>query len=237
MKMKHLLFAGAMLLGGLGSASANAQAITSRAALNALLGANQTLENFELFTNTSQISDTQTLNSTTNWASQGTGKVAAGVNYSAGSGNGAMFLNTDGYYGLSSHTLGDAFPGRALNMVYTAPVTAFGIDLQGYAGYDAGGIISVYDTMGTLLSATNVQGGYNGASSFFGWQNAGGIGRVVIAATNGNGYIMIDNHGFGTNAVAGVPEPATWAMMIFGFGFVGAAVRRERKVARVSYAV
>jgi len=31
--------------------------------------------------------------------------------------------------------------------------------------------------------------------------------------------------------VGGVPEPATWAMMIFGFGFVGSAMRRRRNSA------
>lgn len=31
-----------------------------------------------------------------------------------------------------------------------------------------------------------------------------------------------------TNRVAGVPEPATWALMILGFGFVGAAMRSAR---------
>jgi hypothetical protein len=30
---------------------------------------------------------------------------------------------------------------------------------------------------------------------------------------------------------AGVPEPASWAMMIAGFGLVGAAARRRRTVA------
>jgi hypothetical protein len=34
---------------------------------------------------------------------------------------------------------------------------------------------------------------------------------------------------------AAVPEPATWAMLIAGFGFVGAAARRRRNVA-VTYA-
>ncbi|MDZ7588232.1 MAG: PEPxxWA-CTERM sorting domain-containing protein [Parasphingorhabdus sp.] len=29
--------------------------------------------------------------------------------------------------------------------------------------------------------------------------------------------------------VGGVPEPSTWAMMIFGFGLAGAAMRRQRK--------
>lgn len=39
------------------------------------------------------------------------------------------------------------------------------------------------------------------------------------------------------SAVAAVPEPASWAMMIVGLGAVGFAVRRRQKViARVSYA-
>ena len=39
------------------------------------------------------------------------------------------------------------------------------------------------------------------------------------------------------NALAPVPEPATWAMMIMGFGLMGAAMRRNRKVnAKVSFA-
>ncbi|MBS0504308.1 MAG: PEP-CTERM sorting domain-containing protein [Proteobacteria bacterium] len=32
-----------------------------------------------------------------------------------------------------------------------------------------------------------------------------------------------------------VPEPATWAMMIAGFGFVGAAMRRRRRTVQVSF--
>jgi hypothetical protein len=41
------------------------------------------------------------------------------------------------------------------------------------------------------------------------------------------------------NAVAGVPEPASWAMMIAGFGLVGAGLRNagmRRRVAKVSTA-
>ncbi|QTD57656.1 PEPxxWA-CTERM sorting domain-containing protein [Parasphingorhabdus cellanae] len=36
---------------------------------------------------------------------------------------------------------------------------------------------------------------------------------------------------FNTNNinVSAVPEPATWGMMIFGFGMVGGALRRRRK--------
>lgn len=34
----------------------------------------------------------------------------------------------------------------------------------------------------------------------------------------------------------GVPEPAAWAMMLAGFGVVGAAIRRRRETVRVTYA-
>ncbi len=40
------------------------------------------------------------------------------------------------------------------------------------------------------------------------------------------GTITITDHG--------VPEPATWAMMVLGFGAVGFALRRKRKLALIS---
>ena len=33
----------------------------------------------------------------------------------------------------------------------------------------------------------------------------------------------------GVNLTAAVPEPASWAMMIGGFGMIGAALRRSRR--------
>jgi hypothetical protein len=36
-----------------------------------------------------------------------------------------------------------------------------------------------------------------------------------------------------TVPVSAVPEPATWAMMLGGFGLLGAATRRRNRVARV----
>ena len=42
---------------------------------------------------------------------------------------------------------------------------------------------------------------------------------------------------FGTEQMAAVPEPATWAFMIFGFGAIGGVMRRQRKAnVKVSYA-
>jgi opacity protein-like surface antigen len=41
---------------------------------------------------------------------------------------------------------------------------------------------------------------------------------------------------FGSGANAGVPEPATWAMMLFGFGGIGLAARRKQAPARAQIA-
>ena len=42
---------------------------------------------------------------------------------------------------------------------------------------------------------------------------------------------------FGFAAAGAIPEPGTWALMIVGFGFAGAAMRRrQRQAVRVAYA-
>ena len=41
---------------------------------------------------------------------------------------------------------------------------------------------------------------------------------------------------FGTQDAGAVPEPATWAFMIFGFGAIGGAMRRRKAQVKVSYA-
>ncbi len=63
-------------------------------------------------------------------------------------------------------------------------------------------------------------------------------GSVVAASLRMNGEIHLGTYDLGTPfitdpnpPVGGVPEPATWAMLIAGFGMVGAAVRRRKAVA------
>ncbi|WP_419814313.1 PEPxxWA-CTERM sorting domain-containing protein [Glacieibacterium sp.] len=45
------------------------------------------------------------------------------------------------------------------------------------------------------------------------------------------GYVYLDGFGAVTPPTGGVPEPATWSMMITGFGLAGMAVRRRRSLA------
>lgn len=46
-------------------------------------------------------------------------------------------------------------------------------------------------------------------------------------------FVIYNTIIFGS-VTSGVPEPATWALLIVGFGLVGAAARRSRETAIVS---
>jgi hypothetical protein len=59
---------------------------------------------------------------------------------------------------------------------------------------------------------------------------AGGTSRFLIG---NNGNYSFDTTGLSLS-VAAVPEPATWAMMIGGFGMVGGAMRSARRRQKVS---
>lgn len=74
---------------------------------------------------------------------------------------------------------------------------------------------------------------YFASSDAFGGNGVTFSGTVRIGGAGGSGSaseIFFENGNF-----AAVPEPATWAMMIGGFGVVGAAMRRRRSV-QVSFA-
>jgi hypothetical protein len=73
--------------------------------------------------------------------------------------------------------------------------------------------------------------------------NLGNSGNVSVFwlfdfGTEGASSVVLDNiRGFSNAALyttgSGVPEPATWAMMLMGFGAAGFALRKSRRVARL----
>lgn len=57
------------------------------------------------------------------------------------------------------------------------------------------------------------------------WSTAGLVNKKGIK--HGLSHLTF----FGSRSVAAVPEPATWGMMLLGFGIVGSALRRRRTLA------
>jgi hypothetical protein len=73
-------------------------------------------------------------------------------------------------------------------------------------------------------------------SQFYTTWNSGAHTSAVLGLVNentvlsGNDFVL-DDIAFGTTLPGGVPEPASWALMIGGFGLAGAALRRRRATA------
>lgn len=59
----------------------------------------------------------------------------------------------------------------------------------------------------------------------------GGLTGTLIGLPTTPLYGLTITGSTGTFIAAGVPEPATWALMILGFGAIGVAVRRSNKTA------
>jgi hypothetical protein len=88
----------------------------------------------------------------------------------------------------------------------------------------AGGTFS-----GALLANPNPpqgqqSGDENNLREYFTFTAADGVNGVVFSSTDP--AFEFDNI---AASIAGVPEPATWAMMILGFGFVGFMMRSNRQ--------
>jgi hypothetical protein len=81
-------------------------------------------------------------------------------------------------------------------------------------GLYVGGLPNVHATTSTILNLGSLSGN-NSLDIFY-------ADRAQVAA-----YMSLDVAG--ASIIAGVPEPATWAMMIVGFGAVGFMLRRTRR--------
>lgn len=64
---------------------------------------------------------------------------------------------------------------------------------------------------------------------------AGATNTLVISGTTGGNATYTGNLSF-ANVAAAVPEASTWAMMLVGFGMIGAVSRYRRRNAMVTYA-
>ena len=75
---------------------------------------------------------------------------------------------------------------------------------------------------GSLVDTINAGTG-TGSNNIVSFTNSN-FDQIVFTGS-GDHAVLIDNLGFG----GAVPEPATWAMMLMGFGVMGAAMRSARR--------
>ncbi len=89
--------------------------------------------------------------------------------------------------------------------------------------------LNVFDAANVLLGsdAINIPGSFVGLMTLS--VNAPGIAYATFGGVGVAGSsVYADNFTF-DGPGGGIPEPATWALMVFGFGITGAAMRSRRR--------
>ena len=123
---------------------------------------------------------------------------------------------------------------------------------------DVSGLIGNVSAVSFLMGSTtqgeewsvygsNTAGSYSLADLVVGGLNDEGVWHSLFSAPGWGTYQFYDFVSLGTNgtttgnvllgelnATPSVPEPATWAMMLLGFGAMGVAVRRSRRKVAVA---
>ncbi len=171
----------------------------------------------------------------------------AGTNYGISFSSSALGLIDTAHGGT-----GDFSGEPSASTVLYFPSAASAI-LNYSAGFDTGfsffytssaaAVVNVFSGLngtGALLGSAPITAQYNtncSASSKAGYCNwtASGVSFAGVARSISFGgaanNTAFDNVTFGSATATGaVPEPATWAMMILGFGVVGGAMRRRPKL-------
>ncbi len=144
-----------------------------------------------------------------------------------------LFLAADGTGGLPGTTL---FSGNSSIVSKTM--------IGGDGGFDA--IQEFFNLPSVSLAAGTYYFGFQAVSNAFDVYLTRGVAADGAVESFDGGVNWADDYrtrssvavSLSDTAVAGaVPEPATWAFMIFGFGAIGGALRRTRKAnVKVSYA-
>lgn len=100
----------------------------------------------------------------------------------------------------------------------TNTALATGIDVVGVTG--AGSVFEHFSFSGGNFSSFVLDPAFTGLSSL----------RITATGNDINPQFLINDIVVNEGVPGGVPEPASWALMISGFGLTGAALRRRRSV-------
>jgi PEP-CTERM motif len=165
----------------------------------------------------------------------------ANGSYASVNQNGATISGTGGQFRISDD-FGNLFnsTGRhldnnqgstlALEFLFADAVSAFAFNL---GAHDSSWTLKSYAGANLLETYTFAPTFASNAGQYYGLSGSG-ITRATLEVSSFD-YVLLDNLTFALDEAGAVPEPATWAMMLVGFGMVGGAMRRRAKIS-VGYA-
>jgi len=113
---------------------------------------------------------------------------------------------------------------------FSKPVSAFGFYATDVADLGRGLTVLINGGSGGVYDLLSGSAGSNGNLLFFGIASATPISSITFAGASRDDGFGFDDLIVGQSAAA-VPEPATWAMFIGGFGLIGGAMRRRQRIA------
>jgi hypothetical protein len=146
-------------------------------------------------------------------------------------GTGGYGLNENGS-ATTTPIIGTNGTTNVITLTFDNPVAAFGAGFT-YAvinNQPVGNapLISAFDSNGGLIASYDLEAlapiRSGGTNNFFLFRGIDGQGTGIKSFTMQGAFVIAA--GSFTNAA--VPEPASWAMLIAGFGLTGAAMRRRR---------
>ncbi len=137
-----------------------------------------------------------------------------------------------------------AYPGSSQDPDIVANAYLSGSTMQYAIDAAADTLVIQANNAGTLTTVGALGRNLGGRTSFdiSGSDNFVYSGSTLYRVDLGTGALTtIGNtssvlYGIAIQQTAAVPEPATWAMMVAGFGALGATMRRRRRDPRITYA-
>ena len=150
------------------------------------------------------------------------------------SSDGASHVSGTGLISASGLLLHPGQNGELATILFTAPTAGtYSITASAYQADTS----PQSQTVGYILGGTP----FTFATLTTGAPTASGNGSVFLAQGQTLGIFVGNNGSYyndltGINFSLSVPEPATWAMMLLGFGMVGVGLRNRKRAPKVTYA-
>jgi hypothetical protein len=157
----------------------------------------------------------------------------SGTNYGVAFTANALAINV--YNGTNEPDPGILFflDGANVNITYAAGFTT---GFSFFYASNSEASITVYDGengTGNVLATLDLAVNFQPGCGYCQWDPIGvafaGVAKSIDFAGGAN-FVAYDRITFGSDRPGGaIPEPATWALMILGFGLVGASARRRSR--------